>query len=63
MKKNLLRISMLLLLFLLSIAVVGCDNNEEEIVVDATYEIHTELQKNYLAGDYNYATLYAKGVE
>lgn len=63
MKKNLLRISMLLLLFLLSVAVVGCDNNEEEIVVDATYEIHTELQKNYLAGDYNYATLYAKGVE
>lgn len=63
MKTKITKLLMLVLVLLLSFTVVGCkeDDVEKEIVANATYEIHTELQKEYLATDPKYISLYAGG--
>lgn len=73
MKNLIFKICSVLIVFLLSLTVISCnkEKNEEtkptegsvEIVVDEIFEIHTESQKKYLAEDYRYISLYAKGVE
>ena len=50
------------------ITVTSCgenDNTEDNqtVVIEEKYEIHTELQSKYLAGDYKLINLYAKGKE
>lgn len=78
MKNLILKICSILLLLLLSLTVISCNKEKEptievvpteeaaktpEVMVDEIFEVHTESQKEYLAGDYRYISLYAKGVE
>ena len=52
------KILSVLMLAVLAITMFSC-NSEREI----TYEIHTDLQKTYLAGDYKLIGTYVKGNE
>ena len=63
MKGFILKIVTFILLLLFSVSLVSCSEAEEEkvIVADQTFEIHTQLQKEYLAGDYKMISLFAKG--
>lgn len=65
MKGFILKIVTFVLLLLFSISLVSCSKEEEEkvIVADQTFEIHTELQRDYLAGDFKLISLFAKGKE
>lgn len=69
MKRSLfLKITSFLLLVLLSFSIIGCNKNENTnekptIIADAKYEIHTDLQKEYLAGNYVLITRFASGKE
>ena len=56
MKNIIKKISSILFIFLLVFTLFSCDKKEE-------YSIHTELQANYLAGDYKLIRSYGKGVE
>jgi hypothetical protein len=65
MKGFILKIVTFILLLLFSVSLVSCSETEVEkvIVADQTFEIHTQLQKEYLAGDYKMISLFAKGKE
>ena len=64
MKGFILKIVTFVLLLLFSISLVSCNEKEEKVIVaDQTFEIHTELQKDYLAGDFKMISLFAKGKE
>ena len=65
MKGFILKIVTFILLLLFSVSLVSCSEAEVEkvIVADQTFEIHTQLQKEYLAGDYKMISLFAKGKE
>ena len=60
MKKLVLKICSLILIALLSVCLASCEQ-EKEIVADETFEIHTELQRNFLENDYELVNLYATG--
>ena len=54
----------ILLLLLVGVSVIGCEEEKErEIIADSKFEIHTELQKEYLSNDYDLISLYAGGTE
>lgn len=57
MKKYLKRILFIITLLLLPLTLISCGNKT------ITYEIHTDLQKSYLEGDYKLIHTYAKGEE
>lgn len=70
MKPIIKRLTLLLITLLFSITLLSCKDQEQTVVdnvpvenFDIVYEIHTELQKNYLLDSYNMITKYAKGVE
>lgn len=56
MRKKYIRILTLICLLLFSFGLSGCEKNK-------SYDIHTEAQKNYLAGDYTLISSYADGEE
>lgn len=59
-----LHLLFLIMIFVFSMISCGGANEEDKTVpVEETYEIHTQLQKDYLAADYKLISLYAKGKE
>lgn len=68
MKKIVLKLTLLILLMIFGVTVISCGSDEEgenntPVAVEDKYEIHTELQSKYLAGDYDLVSLYANGSE
>ena len=64
MKNWVLRICTLVLISLLCVGLVSCQEEKEiEIIADETFEIHTEKQKGFLENSYDLVSLYAKGAE
>lgn len=76
MKNFVFKICSLLIVMLFGLVLISCTREKtleetkedviedfSNIVVDEIFEIHTKEQKEYLAGDYRYISLYAKGVE
>ena len=61
MTKVLIKFFLLILCFYNCLFLFGC--KDEKIYIDETFQIHTEEQANYLAGDYKYISLYADGSE
>lgn len=62
MKNLILRFCSFVLIALLCVGLVSCEEEKENVIIaDETFEIHTDLQKSFLENAYDLVSLYAKG--
>lgn len=61
MNNKFIKSIILILLISLSFGIYGCNNDKKYTEDEAVFEIHSELQKKFLMGDYQEISFYADG--